>query len=298
MLKLFVIATLAVVALESNARVLAGKPPLPLPIPLPSDEASANLLFTLPPMPFTLPFDVEQKVDQKQKDEQKQKDTMPGNMVGFAAKRYILHKLGDFDDPMILVPEIKVPIALDQGLKLNGFFNGADFKLAGNHEIEITKNDAQLDPLDIDFVFELKNGNITGNYEMEVVESSFFPIPVNGKGILGLTIEDVSLGVTATGHKDENDKYVIDTLDYALKIEKILGEFDGLYAGLDKNGKMSGMINKGFNAMATPIFNMAEAAMHDKVVEKLKVLINEAMQKPDPEESVQNLFQKLIGVAH
>lgn len=199
------------------------------------------------------------------------------NNLGDLFAGFIKKFVDDLGDPANITESISVPVFINDTIHINGVINATNVELSGTSSLNITDAIATLIPLGGDFTFYLPEFDVYGNYLIDLLETSLFPIPIYGEGPFVVKVSstalkvNVKLGTTLTGHLKING------LTYTVDVYQIVGRIDGLFSDIDESGELNEAVNILFNSYASVLFNLFEANLRENITELAILVGNEIL---------------------
>jgi len=185
--------------------------------------------------------------------------------------------VNDLGDPARIINETSIDVFLNESIHISGVINASDVDIAGTSLLNITDAVFNLLPLGGEFTFYLPEIVVSGDYFIELLETSLFPLSIYGEGPFSVKLSSTALkttfrlGTTLTGHLKLN------SLSYEVDVYEIVGRIDGLFSDVDASGELNEAVNILFNSYASILLNLFEANLHDNVTQLIFEVGNEIL---------------------
>ncbi|CAG7720423.1 unnamed protein product, partial [Allacma fusca] len=187
------------------------------------------------------------------------------NNLGELIAQLIKNFTGSLGDPWEVISELSIPIEITERVYLNGTLNISDVQIAGLTTLDITDAKAALLPLGGSFKTKLPELVVSGNYAMDALLTSLFPLPLHGAGPFSLRISETALNTDIKLKLKTNLHLEVSELAYELDIYEFWIRLEGLFSDVDPGGELNEAVNIVLNSYLTILFNMFESSLHDDV---------------------------------
>jgi len=208
---------------------------------------------------------------------EKYMETLDTNNLGELVINLIHNLIADLGDPYeVITDEISIPIFLEDIITVSGEVNVSNVKISGISNLNITDSIATILPIGGTFGFHLPEIVVSGDYNIELLVTSIFPIPLQGAGPFSIRLTETTLNTIIKLKALLNGHLAVNTLSYDVDIYQIWTRIDGLFSDLD-DGQLNEAFNTVLNSYVTILFDLFEAQLHDQVVELVTLVADDVL---------------------